>query len=738
MKTVKSLPTYISTLLTDSRRVMPSHIRDGKAAFVALKTGVGDGHKYIRQLYEKGLRTFVVNSCEEFGDLKDATFVITADNTLDFLIREAGKRLAESDSRQIIVTGSIKKTTTKELIVNTLRKHNISVSRSPRTWNSAMGTALSIFDNIEKSTDWIVTEIGIDAPGQALRLKPLLKPEIGIITYINDEHDSNFSDHSSKVAEKIALVRDAKKIVYIDSDDEVERQLQTLGHRNCVPVKNLDELVKEVTGCECVSINVSTDFEVRKIPDNGIMIIDSFTNDLDSLPLSLALASQRAAGRKINVFLTDFEGNRAQARSVVGEYGGNTFFIDGCNDISYRNIPADEISSSLILVKGTNPELVTYFDEARHDTTLRVNLNALVHNYNVYRNLLPVDTGIIGMVKADAYGIGAEEVAKTLQANGAAYLAVAVIDEGVALRKAGIRMPIIVLNPISNRFDALVEYRLEPTVFSCNELANLDRCISQFTSEHVPVHIKVDTGMHRVGFDESEIEWLCETLERCKSLEPTSIFSHLATADCPELEEYTRGQIIQFDKICKKFNALTHKHIKTHLLNTAGIATLSGTAKNYDLARLGIGLYGVSPVSDANDKGLETVATLVSTIISLKKLPKGTAIGYGRKGVTLRDSVIATLPIGYADGINRRLGNGNVCFDVCGIRCPVIGNICMDLLMLDVTDAVNAGKPVNIGTEVEIFGQNVDISEIAEKLGTIPYEVLTSISPRVRRTYHQK
>ncbi len=734
MKVLDTLPDNITNVLTDSRSVTPGVISGADTAFVALSTAVGDGHRFVRPLYERGLRTFVVDDATRFADLEDATFVVAPAGTLDFLIETAGNRLKASGARQIVVTGSRRKTTVKELIAKALRESGEKVARSPRTWNSAMGMALSVFDNVARHPDRIVTEVGIDAPGQAERVAPLLQPEIGVITKITDEHDEAFADHAAKVAEKVALVRNARRIVYDAGDPELCRQIEALDHPDAVGVEGVAAIVEAVTGLKCPEMRVSTRVEVRSVPDDGVLFIDSYTNDLDSLPLSLDMAERRRLDRKLAVFLGNFEGDRERAEALVGERGGRVFFYNGDGSETVNGLHRGDFAGHIILIKGKGEKLATFFDEARHDTTLQVDLDALVHNYNVYRSLLPQGTGIVGMVKADAYGLGALEVAKTLQSHGSAYLAVAVVDEGVALRKAGITMPIIVLNPITNRFEALVRYNLEPTVFSLDELTRIEDGVRQYTQKPVPVHVKLDTGMHRVGFLENELDALARRLNESDVVRPASIFSHLATADCPDLTEYTNGQVALYERMSTRLNAMLVKPVRRHLLNTAGIATLGRTAAAYDMARLGIGLYGVSPVSDGADGALQPVSRLVSTIISVKHWPAGTPIGYGCRGCTTRPSVIATVPIGYADGIDRHLGCGAASFLVNGVACPTIGNVCMDQLMLDITEAPGAG----VGTEVEIFGPDAPISRLSDTLGTIPYEVLTSVSPRVRRTYHHR
>lgn len=731
------LPKNITNLVTDSRRITSGNINDGNSAFVAIRTGVGDGHRFIRHLYDKGLRHFVVEDASSFSDLEDAVFTIAKNGALNFLIEKAGNLLRTKKPRQIVITGSHRKTTTKELLTKVLKAQGKKVARSPRTWNSAMGVALSIFDNLSRNTEIIITEVGIDAPGQAKRLSPMLCPEIGIITDIDEEHDEAFVNHAAKVAEKIEIVRHADKIYYVDTDPEVCVQIEKLNHPNALPASCIEEIVEAIGGCECPPVNFSTAVEVRQIPDNGVMVIDSFINDLESLPLSLSLAIQRQTDKKLAVFLGDFDGDKDRAREIIEDRDGRVFFFDSYDKDYVKTLHRNDFAGHLVLIKSGFPELITFFDEARHDTTLQVDLDALVHNFNVYRRLLPQGTGIVAMVKADAYGLGAIEVAKTLQAHGARYLAVAVVDEGVALRKAGVTMPIIVLNPITNRFEHLVAYNLEPTVFSLEELERIEEGIKGLSERPVPVHIKLDTGMHRVGFAENEIPEAIKRLKDSRLLTVSSIFSHLATADCPELLDYAENQIILFNKISHRIKNTLGKNIKCHILNTAGIEVFGKEHPEFDLGRLGIGLYGISPAK-GKSLGLRSPARLVSTIIALKSREKGTTIGYGCKGVLNRDSVIATIPVGYADGIDRRLGNGNAAFMVQGFRSPTVGNICMDLLMIDVTDAVTAGRPVKIGSEVEIFGPQICVEELADKLGTIPYEILTSVSPRVRRTYHQR
>lgn len=397
-----------------------------------------------------------------------------------------------------------------------------------------------------------------------------------------------------------------------------------------------------------------------------------------------------------------------------------------------RNMRPSDFDHEHILIKGAPQyhfERITQMLEARkHETVLEVNLESLVHNFNFYRSLLRPTTGIVCMLKASGYGAGSYELAKTLQSQGAAYLAVAAIDEGVDLRMAGITMPIMVLNPKSEDYHTLFSYRLEPEIYSFEMLEDIIRAARSEGIKDYPLHIKIDTGMHRLGFLEEDIPELCRVLKSQDAVKPVSVFSHLATADEPTMDDYTLMQLDTFDRVSNALQQPFDHHIKRHILNSTGITRF--TDRQYDMVRLGICLYGIPTMNDGSQKSLQPVSSLYSVVISIKEWGEGTTIGYGRKGKVTRPSRIATIPIGYADGINRHLGNGNMKVWINGTLCPTIGNICMDACMIDVS-----GAECEPGDRVEIFGPHIPVSQLAESLGTISYEILTSISSRVKRVY---
>ena len=359
------------------------------------------------------------------------------------------------------------------------------------------------------------------------------------------------------------------------------------------------------------------------------------------------------------------------------------------------------------------------------------NLDALVYNFNYYKSHLRQDTKIVCMLKASGYGAGSYELAKTLQAQGAAYIAVAAHDEGVALRDAGITMPIMVLNPKVVNYKTLFDNRLEPEIFSFGICREFIHAAEKYGVENYPVHLKIDSGMHRLGFIYEELPELISLLKSQKAVRPVSVFSHLATADDLGNTGYAEMQLGYFDRCCNRLLEAFDFPIMRHILNTDGI--LRFPEHQYEMVRLGIGLYGVPTLGGGWDDSLRTVSSLRSVIIQIREWEAGTTIGYGCNGVLSRKSRIATIPVGYADGFNRRLGNGVGEVYVNGHRVPTVGNICMDLFMADVT-----GVDCKVGDKVELFGEHITASETAGKLGTIPYEVLTSVSERVKRIYYRE
>ena len=373
-------------------------------------------------------------------------------------------------------------------------------------------------------------------------------------------------------------------------------------------------------------------------------------------------------------------------------------------------------------------QITEQLEQKVHETILEVDLNALVDNLNYFRSFLKPETKLVCMVKADAYGAGAVEVAKTLQDHQVDYLAVAVADEGVTLRRNGITQNIMIMNPEMTAFKTMFDYDLEPEVYSFRLMDALIRAAEKQGITGWPVHIKLDTGMHRLGFDpEKDIDEVIRRLKNQNAIIPRSVFSHFVGSDSDDFDHFSAQQFEKFDKASRQLqSAFSHKILR-HMDNSAAIEHFP--ERQMDMCRLGLGLYGVDP---RDNRMLHTVSTLKTTILQLRHVPKDETVGYSRKGVLTRDSVIGAIPIGYADGLNRHLGRGACYCLVNGQKAPYIGNICMDVAMIDVTDI-----PCQEGDSVEIFGAHLPVTVLSDVMDTIPYEVLTSVSNRVKRVYFQ-
>lgn len=491
---------------------------------------------------------------------------------------------------------------------------------------------------------------------------------------------------------------------------------------------------------------------------NGCTLInDSYNSDLSSLNIALDFLHRRAgnSGTDRTLILSDIQETGYNRRVLYNKvakilkerkidnlicigndikelgktYKGNISFYDSTDD--FLNSPAVVRSNEMILLKGARSfhfeEIAERLELKRHKTIMEIRLSAIVDNLNHYRSMLSHGTKVVCMVKASAYGNGAYEIAKTLQDHKVDYLAVAVADEGMELRKAGITMPVMIMDPEVSAFKTLFRYNLEPEVYSFELLEELIRAAEHAGITNFPVHIKIDTGMHRLGFIESDMPRLIDILKHQSAIIPKSVFSHFAGSDSAELDYFTEQQAGLFMKVSDELQShFSHKIIR-HICNTAGIERKP--QYHLDMVRLGLGLYGINPV---DNRIIHNASSLKSTILQIKELLPEETVGYSRRGVLSRPTRIAAVPIGYADGLNRHLGNRNGYCLVNGVKAQYVGNICMDVCMIDVTDI-----ECKVGDKVEIFGDNLPVTVLSDILGTIPYEILTTISNRVKRVYYQ-
>ena len=807
VKRIGNYESNVDWLLTDSRSLCFAE----ETLFFALKSKRNDGHKYIPDLYERGVRNFVVSDLPQNMDAyTDANFLQT-DNPLKALQKLAEKHRAKFDIPVVGITGSNGKTVVKEWIYQLLSPDHI-VTRSPRSYNSQIGVPLSVWLMNEK-TEVAVFEAGISEMNEMEHLQSIIRPTIGILTNIGGAHQENFYSLNDKCMEKLTLFKDCDVVVY-DGDNEMisscvskclfgareiawskvdnERPLyiesikkgdtsttiryRYLGMPNEYTIPFIDDAsvenslhslavalymmvpAEEITRRMALLEPVAMRLEVKEGKNNCTLINDSYNSDLASLDIALNFMARRSEemGRKRTLILSDLleTGQSSkllyrQVADLVKTHGVDRIIGIG-TEISEASSrfevekhffhTTEEFLSSdwllnlrneVVLIKGSRSfhfDLITERLELKvHETILEINLNALVDNLNHYRSKLKPDTKMVCMVKASAYGAGSYEIAKTLQDHRVDYLAVAVADEGSELRKAGITSSIIIMNPELTSFKTLFDYKLEPEVYNFHLLNELIKAAEKEGVTNFPIHIKLDTGMHRLGFAPSEVPELIHRLKRQSAVIPRSVFSHLVGSDSTKFDAFTRRQIEMFEQATEELqSAFTHKILR-HICNTAGIARYPGA--QFDMVRLGVGLYGVDPFTN---RMLHNVSTLKTTILQIRDVPQEETVGYSRKGRLDRDSRIAAIPIGYADGLNRHLGNGRAWCLVNGRRAPYVGNICMDVCMIDVTDI-----DCKEGDKVIIFGEGLPVTELAEILETIPYEILTSVSTRVKRVYYQ-
>lgn len=499
--------------------------------------------------------------------------------------------------------------------------------------------------------------------------------------------------------------------------------------------------------------------DIKQGINNCLLINDTYNSDINSLDIALDFQLSRRGEKQLKstLILSDILQSGTLPKSlykkvadlvrrkkidrIIGigrdlkEYA-SVFEIEKefyLTTDAFINSPSfKKFKDELILIKGSRhfhfERISELLEKKVHETILEVNLDAIVHNFNYYRSKLRPETKMVCMVKAFGYGAGSYELAKTLQEHRCDYLAVAVADEGAELRKEGISIPIIVMNPEFSSFNVLFENHLEPEVYSFRLLDAMIRETERRGITSYPIHLKIDTGMHRLGFQPADVPAICERLKEQSGVVARSIFSHLAGSDSYVFDNFTHQQLDKFTQAAQELEERLECKVIKHILNSAGIERF--TSYQMDMVRLGIGLYGVSA---SGQKGLRNVSTLKTTILQIQDVPNGDSVGYSRRSYVKRDSRIAIIPIGYADGLDRHFSNGGGEVLVNHQRCPIIGNICMDACMIDVTD-INAKE----GDSVIIFGDELPVNELSDKLETIPYEILTSISPRVKRVYFRE
>lgn len=789
----------VRTLLTDSRK-LHDH---SKGLFFALKAR-GDGHQFIREVFEAGVRNFVISDQGfKTEDYPDANFY-RVENTLQALQHLAAAHRSDFRYPVIGITGSNGKTIVKEWLFQLLIP-DYNIVRNPKSYNSQIGVPISVWE-MNTEHELAIFEAGISKTGEMETLASIIDPTIGILTNIGEAHKEGFISGNEKIHEKLRLFAHTDLLIY--SDQYLEGYTGTVpGKRKFKwgsnPDANLCIISKEQTlnrslirakfGSKEIStlipftdqasvenciicwasllalgyepeeasarleklMPISMRLEMKNGINNCSVIDDSYSLDLSSLAIALDFLKQQNQHSKRTLILSDIPGpdselvyeqvrHLLESKSVdrliaIGPkigghaagfncqaelFGSTEEFLDRFRTLSFQH--------ETILLKGARTfefeKISRLLTQKVHETVLEINLNALEHNLNYYKSLLGTETRIMAMVKAFSYGSGSFEIANLLEFNKVDCLAVAYADEGVALRNAGCSLPIMVMSPDAMAFETIIQHKLEPEIFSMRVLKEFDELLRLKNIEHYPIHLKLDTGMHRLGFMEDELEELISFLMQSSAMRVQTVFSHLVASEDAEHDTFTMYQIDLFERLSDRLSkSLSYPFIR-HLANTSGISRWPEA--RFDMVRLGIGLYGIDSSFKENSP-LQTVTSLKTSISQIKKIPAGDTIGYGRSGKMPEGGTIATVKIGYADGYSRALGNGKGKMIIGGRVVPTIGKICMDMCMLDIS-----GIQASEGDEVIVFNEQVRVENIADQLNTIPYEVLTGISQRVKRIYY--
>ncbi|MEY3441750.1 MAG: hypothetical protein RLZZ519_31 [Bacteroidota bacterium] len=790
-------------------------IHDGAATlFVAIKGENRDGHAFLRQGFEKGVRHFLVS---DLAKLPEGSAAILVQDTVAALQAFAGAHRRQFHYPVIAITGSNGKTTVKEWLVTLLGNH-FQVVKSPQSYNSQIGVALSLLQ-MDAHHNLAVIEAGISQSGEMAKLAQMIRPEMGILTHFGDAHADGFANSQEKLREKLRLFDHTEAILADTLDESVFQGLHThlaLHPQRCATLGDgpgrthlLTAVKSEPSAIQaelnspdgnylldiplpgeaalanaalavmaCLQLGLTFEdiqprlqllrpvsMRMEMITDNPEITIinDAYNADLSSVKNALSLLATERYHATRSLILTDIDHQGQNQEKVQREMLDMAVMALGADNIlvigpvfdqmladvpwiaSYPSTEAfiqafdyERFRNRTVLLKGARrfglDRLIPYLSRRATATWFKINMNALAHNYRQFRARVPKSTRTMAMVKAFAYGSGSWEIAQAVVREGVDELAVAYTSEGIMLRTRGIHVPIMVMNADLQSIEQLYRFDLVPEVYNLDFLRQYIHAGRQLGKSRFPVHIKVDTGMARLGWDWESPDDLIAFLQREPGVEVESVLSHLSSADAAELDAFTHLQARRFldfyDRLTSevKFDQLPLRHI----CNTAGVLRFPEYA--FDMVRLGIGLYGVPPFEGA-EITLQEIGSLHSVVTQVHDYPTNTPIGYGCSQATNGTARIATLPIGYADGIRRSLGNGNGKFLVRGKRADVIGRVCMDMLMLDVTHIPG----VQAGDEVVLMGAQdgdfISVEEIARRCDTISYEILTGISQRVRRVY---
>lgn len=811
----------VEELVIDTRKVAEPE----RALFIALKTNRRDGHSFIQQGYEKGIRNFLISEDVDVQQYPASSF-IKVNDTLQALQQIAAGYRKQFDIPVIGITGSNGKTIVKEWLYQLLEESYNTV-RSPKSYNSQIGVPLSVW-LLEPEQQLAIFEAGISRPDEMQRLEKIIQPTIGVFTNIGEAHSEGFLNNRQKINEKLGLFRNVKQLVYCIDYPELNElvvhyksnvrnhggenplQLFTWSQKNEEADLHIQEVKTEAgkthitaaykgeilsiaipfhdaasveNAIHCWSVlllmgikqdviaermqrlqPVSMRLELRHGINDCTIINDTYNSDMTSLMIALDYLEQQKQHQQRTVILSDmlqiarpdtelYEEvaeliSRMNIQRFIGigpalnkhkaifrKYKKLRSIFFKSTDEFLKKFHLITFDNEAILLKGARAfafeKIDMLLEQQVHQTILSINLSSLTHNLNVFRSKLKPGVKVMAMVKAFSYGSGSYEIAHLLQYSGVDYLSVAYTDEGIILRRAGITMPIMVMSPDASSFDRMIAWKLEPEIYNVRSLELFTSIAQTLQVKNYPVHIKLDTGMHRLGFMPHELEALMEHCDNNPHIQVASIFSHLAASEDPTLDGFTAHQREQFEQMSHALLTRLPNNPLRHICNSAAIAR--HPELHYDMVRLGLGLYGIDG-SKLLQKELKQISTLKTTIAQIKTIPAGETVGYGRKGHIDKETRIATISIGYADGYPRALGNGKAHVLVHGKPAKLVGVVCMDMCMIDVSDIPEAKE----GDEVVVFGPQLPLTQLSEWADTIPYEMMTGISQRVKRVYENE
>ena len=740
----------IEIIVYDTRKIA----NQKSSVFFALEGSFRDGHTFIEEAYQKGIRIFVVNKNKDLPELKNAVF-LRVHSPIQALQALALQHRLKYKLPIIAITGSVGKTTVKEWIYHLL-SDSLTIVRSPKSYNSQLGVALSLLE-INEDHQLALIEAGISEPGEMKLLEQMIQPTFGLFTSFGRAHAHSFPSKETHLQEKLSLFTKVKQTWIHESielnKDEVQQIQATLVHekeyqtllqhspfQDKVSLHNLslalaiayqfekeeNKLIEKIKSLPRLALRMETFEGIHQTT----IINDAYNMDLDALTQSLEYQiSISESKNRFAILATDglSETQVNQIKSILVPFNlDGVFYIQG-NEIP----PIASINNATVLIKGTRnaqlQRIARLFQLKKHKTRLEIDLSAIRNNVDYYRSLIPKSCNILAMVKASSYGSGAIKMAQFLQNNGVNYLGVAYADEGVELRKNGIQLPILVMNAEEDSFDDIINYQLEPSIFSFEMLDKFIKSLINYNVENYPVHLKFDTGMRRLGFEVKEVRRVLEVFQTQPEIRLQSVYSHLADSDNQKDRSFSENQIALFTTIVNEIQHTINYPFLKHIANSEGIHGYPHA--HFDMVRLGIGMYGYS--ANENIKTQLTPAIAWKSVITqIKSIAIGESVGYSRTFIATRPTKIAVVPIGYADGFRKSLGNGIGGMYVQGHYCKVLGNVCMDMTMIDVTDVATYE-----GDTVEIIGENQTLDLLAKMMGTIPYEVLTSVSQRVHRIY---